>query len=360
MSETTVVSGVGLTIGLDIGDRMSEVCVLDSAGTVLERGRVATNAEAMRYRFGGARVLVALETGTHSAWISELLEGLGHEVIVANPRKVRSISVSDSKTDRFDAEQLARLLRVDRRLLSPVAHRDRATRADLALVRSRGALVRARTLLVNHVRGSLKSFGVRVRACSTAVFPRRAAWKIPRELRVALIPLLREIAELTTRIIAMERRIEQVGASRYPETQKLRLVDGVGAVTSLTFVLTLEDPQRFASSRAVGAYLGLRPRHRQSGARNPELHITKAGDRDLRRLLVQSAQYMLGPFGKDSDLRRAGLALAARGGKSAKKRAIIAVARKLSVLLHRLWTSAEPYDPLRHAEGRNLPRRKRA
>ena len=134
----------------------------------------------------------------------------------------------------------------------------------------------------------------------------------------------------------------------------------MGAVTSLTFVLTLQEPERFARSRAVGAYLGLRPRRRQSGARNPELRITKSGDRDLRRLLVQSAQYMLGRFGKDSDLRRTGLALAARGGKNAKKRAIVAVARKLGVLLHRLWSSEEPYDPLRHAEGRNLPRRKRA
>ena len=193
-----------------------------------------------------------------------------------------------------------------------------------------------------------------------AVFPRRDAWKIPRDLRVALIPVLRNIANLTTHIIALERRIERVGTTKYPATQKLRQVDGVGAVTSLTFVLTLEDPQRFANSRTVGAYLGLRPRQRQSGARNPELHITKAGDRDLRRLLVQSAQYMLGPFGKDSDLRQTGLALAARGGKCAKKRAIVAVARKLGVLLHRLWLADAPYDPLRHAEGRNLARRKRA
>lgn len=360
MREASVASKSRMTIGLDIGDRKSALCVLDSEGSVLERGEVVTNREAIGQRFGGAVARVALETGTHSPWIVELLQSLGHEVIVANPRKVRSISASDSKNDRLDAEQLARLARVDHRLLSPVVHRAQATRADLALVRGRGALVRSRTLLVNHVRGTLKSFGVRLHACSTAVFPRRAAWKIPRALRPALVPVLRSIAELTDKIVVMERRIEQLATTMYPATKKLRLVDGVGAVTSLTFVLTLEHPERFATSRAVGAYIGLRPRQRQSGGRNPELHITKAGDRDLRRLLVQSAQYMLGRFGKDSDLRRAGLALAARGGKSAKKRALIAIARKLGVLLHRLWCSDVPYDPLRHAEGRNLPLRKRA
>jgi transposase len=172
--------------------------------------------------------------------------------------------------------------------------------------------------------------------------------------------MLRSIANLTTKIAELERRVEFACAMKYPQTAKLRRVDGVGAVTSLTFVLTLQEPQRFATSRAVGAYLGLRPRQKQSGAKNPELRITKSGDHDLRRLLVQCAQYMLGRFGKDSDLRRTGLALAARGGKNAKKRAIVAIARKLGVLLHRLWLSEEPYDPLRHAEGRNLPHRKRA
>ena len=360
MTEATTGSDLTTTIGLDLGDRKSSLCVLDHEGQVIERSEVVTSRAAMAHRFSGARAVVALETGTHSAWVTELLQSQGHDVIVANPRKVRSITANDSKTDRFDAEQLARLARADRRLLSPITHRTQETRADLAMVRARGALVRSRTLLVNHIRGTLKSFGVRLPSCSTAVLPRRAAFKIPRELRVALIPVLRNIADLTSQIVALDHVIERVGKTKYAATQKLRQVDGVGAVTSLTYVLTLEDPRRFATSRAVGAYVGLRPRQRQSGARNPELHISKAGDRDLRRLLVQSAQYILGPFGKDSDLRRTGLALAARGGKSAKKRAVVAVARKLGVLLHRLWSSDEPYDPLRHAEGRNLPRRRRA
>ncbi len=184
--------------------------------------------------------------------------------------------------------------------------------------------------------------------------------KIPRQLRPALVPILRTIAELTTRIRKLEHRIERICTERYPETTRLRQVDGVGAITSLTFVLTIEDPTRFAKSRTVGAFLGLRPKRNQSGKSDPEMHITKAGDSDLRRLLVQSAQYILGPFGVDCDLRRFGLAMAARGRKSAKRRALVAVARKLAVLLHRLWLSGQDYDPLRHAEGRNPRRRPRA
>ena len=350
-----------LTIGIDLGDKHSHLCVLDGEGTIVEESRLQTRPDAFRQRFGGiSPTRIAIEAGTHSPWTNALLAELGHEVLGANPRKVRAIYDNDKKSDRVDAEQLARFARMDPKLLSPITHRGMATRADLAVLRSRSALVDSRTQLVNHVRGSIKPFGVRLPASPTLTFARKAAWKIPRELRPALVPILRTIAELTARIVKFERRIEQLAAERYPETTRLRKVDGVGSITSLTFVLTLEDPRRFAKSRAVGAFLGLRPGRSQSGKRDPEMHITKAGDRDLRRLLVQSAQYILGPFGKDCDLRRFGLALAARGNKSAKKRALIAVARKLAVLLHRLWLSPMDYDPLRHAEGRNLPRRRRA
>ncbi len=350
-----------LTIGIDLGDKHSHLCLLDAEGTILEESRLQTRPDAFRQRFGGmSPARIAIEAGTHSPWTHALLAELGHEVLVANPRKVRAIYDNDKKCDRVDAEQLARFARMDPKLLSPISHRGMATRADLAILRSRSALVDSRTQLINHVRGSIKPFGVRLPASPTLTFARKAAWKIPRELRPALVPILRTIAELTARIREFERRIEQMAAERYPETIRLRKVDGVGPITSLTFVLTLEDPRRFAKSRAVGAFLGLRPGRSQSGKRDPELHITKAGDRDLRRLLVQSAQYILGPFGKDCDLRRFGLCLAARGNKSAKKRALIAVARKLAVLLHRLWLSPIDYDPLRQAEGRNLCRRRRA
>jgi transposase len=344
-----------LTIGIDLGDRHSDLCAIDASGEILEEARLPSTPAAFRQRFAGMpSARIAIEVGTNSPWVNALLTELGHEVIVANPRKLQAIYQSDSKSDRRDAEQLARFARLDPKLLSPITHRGMATRADLALLRSRAALVAARTQLVNHVRGSCKPFGVRLATgSSTTTFARRVAWRIPRQLRPALVPILRTIAELTARIRKLEHRIERICTERYPETTRLRQVNGVGAITSLTFVLTLEDPTRFKKSRTVGAFLGLRPKRNQSGKSDPEMHITKAGDGDLRRLLVQSAQYILGPFGADCDLRRFGLAMAARGKKSAKRRALVAVARKLAVLLHRLWLSGQEYDPLRQAEGRN-------
>ena len=351
-----------LTIGIDLGDRHSDLCAIDRSGEILEESRLPTTQHAFRQRFASMPpARIAIEVGTHSPWVNALLAELGHEVVVANPRKLQAIYKSSRKCDRRDAEQLARFARLDPRLLSPINHRSMATRADLQLLRSRAALVDIRTQLVNHVRGSCKPFGVRLATGSgTTTFPRRVAWKIPRQLRPALVPILRTIAELTDRIRKLEHRIERIAAERYPETARLRQVDGVGAVTALTFVLTLEDPTRFPKSRVVGAFLGICPKRNQSGKSDPEMHISKAGDPELRRLLVQSAQYMLGPFGTDSDLRRFGLAMAARGNKAAKRRALVAVARKLAVLLHRLWLSGQKYEPLRQTEARDARRRQRS
>jgi transposase len=342
-----------LTVGVDLGDEHSHLCVLDAEGRVVEEVRVRTTESALRKRFAGpARLRVALETGTHSPWVSRLLEECGHEVLVAQSRKLRMISQNPSKNDRADAEMLARVARVDPKLLSPIRHRGVAGQADLAVLRSRQAMVRARTDLVNHVRGAVKSFGARLPKCSTDAFGRRVAEAIPEELRPALLPLLETIKRLTDDIRVFDRRVEKRCEEVYPATAALRQVGGVGPVTSLAYVLVLEDPGRFAKSRAVGPYIGLQPRQSNSGEQEPQLRITKAGDKMLRALLVQAAHYVLGPFGPDTDLRRWGTALAARGGKNAKKRAVVAVARKLAVLLHRLWVTGEVYEPLRQANRR--------
>ena len=340
------------TIGIDVGDRYSHLCLLDTeTGDVLEEARIATNPEAFRRRFAGSApaARIAIEAGTHSPWISRLLEGCGHQVLVANARKLRLIYGQGSKTDRMDAQNLARLARLDPKLLSPLRHRSEASQAHLALVRSRDVLVRCRTQLVNHVRGSVKAFGGRLPKCSAESFHKRTAGRLPEGLAPALEPILETIADLTARIRAHDRELEALAEELYPATRLLRQVPGVGTLTALAFVLTVEDPSRFGDSRAVGAYLGLVPCRDQSGDSDPQRHISKRGDRMLRRLLIGSAHYLLGPFGKDSDLRRHGEKLAARGGKSAKKRAVVAVARKLSVLLHRLWITGETYDPLRNA-----------
>ncbi len=338
-----------MTAGLDLGDKYSYLCLIDQhSGAVIEEGRLRTTTEALRRRFCSEQPLrIAIEAGTHSPWVSRVLEECGHEVLVANPRKTRLIYANRRKTDEIDAENLARLARLDPKLLYPLKHRSEDSQAHMAIIRSRQALVSCRTQLVNHVRGAVKSFGGRLPKCPARSFHNKAPEHIPEALMPALGPILEQIGSLTERIRDYERQLETISKEHYPqETELLRQVEGIGTLTALTFVLTLEDPERFAKSRSVGAYLGLVPATDQSGDRDPQKRISKEGDEMLRKLLVGSAHYILGPFGSDSDLRRHGEKIASRGGKNAKKRAAVAVARKLSVLLHRLWVSGELYDPL--------------
>lgn len=339
---------ISVFVGLDLSDRYTQVCVLDALGAVQEESRFPTRAGSVVERFGGRpRMRIALEAGTHSPWMSRMLEQCGHEVYVADSRRLPLISASVSKDDRRDAETLARLVRSDPQLLSPVRHRSEQVQADRMVLQSRDALVQARTSLINRVRGLVKPFGVQLPKTATRSFAQKVADRIPPPAQEAVAPLLRVIEELSQEIRKADRQVETIAKDRYPVTEHLKQVNGVGTLTALAFVLTLVEPDRFRKSRAVGSYLGLRPRRSASGDSDPQLRITKAGDPWMRRLLVQSAQYMLGPFGKDSALRRFGLARAARGGKIAKRKAVVAVARKLAVLLHRLWKSGEIYEPLR-------------
>jgi transposase len=338
-----------MTAGLDLGDKYSYLCLIDTqSGETLEEGRLRTTPEALRRRFASERppMRIAIEMGTHSPWVSRLLEECGHEVLVANARKLRLIYANKQKTDEVDAQNLARLARVDPKLLYPVAHRGEDSQAHLAIIRSRQALIGCRTQLVNHVRGAVKSFGARLPKCPARSFYKRAQEHIPEALMPALEPILEQIGSLTERIRQYDRKLQEISEESYPQTALLCQVEGVGSLTALTFVLTLGDPYRFEKSRSVGAYLGLVPARDQSGDRDPQKHISKEGDEMLRKLLVGSAHYILGPFGSDSDLRRHGEKIASRGGKNSKKRAAVAVARKLSVVLHRLWVTAEVYDPL--------------
>jgi transposase len=346
-----------MTAGLDLGDKYSYLCLIDThSGEVIEEGRLRTSPEVFKRRFASEQPMrIAIEAGTHSPWASRVLEECGHEVLVANARKLRLIYANKRKTDEVDAENLARLARVDPKLLYPLKHRDENSQAHMAIVRSREALVGSRTQLVNHVRGAVKSFGGRLPKCPAVSFHKNAPEHIPEALLAALGPILETIGSLTQRIREYDRKLETISKERYPETDLLRQVEGVGPLTALTFVLTLEDPYRFEKSRSVGAYLGLVPARDQSGDRDPQKHITKEGDEMLRRLLVSGAHYILGPFGSDSDLRRHGEKIASLGGKNSKKRAVVAVARKLSVLLHHLWISGEVYDPLYDTHRRQEP-----
>jgi transposase len=345
-----------LTVGLDLGDRTSWYCVLDEAGRVLLEQRLSTTPKAVHEVFSGMpHSRIALETGTHSPWISRLLSELGHEVIVAHARNVRLIGENRKKDDRIDAQTLARLARIDPQLLCPVKHRSAKAQADLTLIRARAGLVRARTALVNTARGLAKSYGERLRGCNVRNMNAEKAAGLSPELEAALQPLLAALESLSERIAEYNERIEKLAQHSYPQVALLKQVKGVGTLIGLTFLLTLEDPHRFHKSRDVGCYLGLQPGRRNSGQSEPQMHISKEGDPYLRTLLVQGAQHILGPFGVDCDLRRWGLKLAERGGKSGKKRAIIATARKLAVLLHHLWVSGEVYEPLHNSKQRSMP-----
>ena len=319
-----------LTIGLDLGDRNSWYCAVDEAGQIQLEQRVRTTAKALQEVFGAMpRSRIALEIGTHSPWISRMLSELGHEVIVANARKVRLIGESRKKDDRLDAQTLARLARIDPELLYPVKHRSAQAQADLMLIRARAGLVRARTGLVHTARGLAKSYGERLRGCNVRNMNSEKAESLSPELQRALEPLRAAIEELSERICQYHERIEALAQDSDPQAALLKQIKGVGTRIAWTFLLTLEDPHRFRKSRDVGCYLGLQPGRRNSGQSEPQMHISKEGDPYLRTLLVQGAQHILGPFGVDCDLRRWGL--------------------KLAVLLHHLWVSGEVYEPLHNS-----------
>jgi len=335
-----------ITIGLDLGDKKSVTCEIDADGRLLCWGELATTLEGVRSYFGErAHCRVVMEAGTHSPWLSREVERLGHEVLVGNPSLMYGKRRRKKRNDRLDAEFLARQGRADEKLIWPIKHRSAEAQRDLELLRARDQLVRARTKLINHVRGAVKSLGGRIRPCSAEAFPRRAAAQIPEDLRTGLSPLIEMIEELTKRIRVCDGQVEQLVRDRYPEADRLRRIPGVGSITALAFLLLIEDPKRFEESREVGAYFGLVPRLDESSDSQPQLGITKAGDELGRRLLVGAAQYILGPHGRDCDLRRHGESIASRGGKNARKRAAVAVARKLAVLMHRLLVSDRPYDP---------------
>ena len=340
-----------LTIGVDLGDRWSFYCVLEEAGKIIVEQKVPTTPEAVKQTFSRVpQSRIALETGTHSPWVSRLLTALGHEVIVAHAQKVQLITKSNRKDDRHDARTLARLARIDPELLGPIRHRSVQAQIHLTVIRARAELVSARTALVNAARGLVKSYGQRLPKCGTQQVGRELGAALSTELRDVLEPLLKEIESLNEGIKEYDARMEKIAKEVYPEVSLLKQVKGVGTQIALTYVLTIEDPHRFLKSREVGCFLGLKPGRRNSGESEPQKSISKEGDRYLRTMMVQGAHYILGPFGADSDLRRWGLKLAERGGKNAKKRAVVAVARKLAVLLHRLWVSGEVYEPLRNSQ----------
>jgi transposase len=344
-----------ITIGMDLGDKHTQACILKGDHMKLESLRTTPGGLRRFLAKLPGPATVVIEVGTHSPWISRLIQDTGHHVIVANPRNVRLIAEGHRKNDQVDAELLARIGRLDPKLLSPIQHRGAQAHADLLLIRARDALVRARTRLINTIRGTAKSFGVALPRCSPSTLVAKVLDTVPEQLQPVLTALCELVVEHTKRIRRYHAQIARL-QDDYPELPLLTQVPGVGPITSAAFLLTIEDPDRFKKSRAVGAYLGLTPAQRKSGERDPHLRITKRGSPLLRKLLVLSAQHILQESSPDSALKASGLAIVARGGKRAKKRAVVAVARKLAVILHGLWKHGRVYDPNHCPKHRSQPR----
>jgi transposase len=333
-------------IGMDLGDKRNVIVVFEPCGDEHPPVSIPNTAQAIREFFSGhAGADVVIEAGTHSAWISRLLQQMGHTVCVGHARKLRIIWDANDKSDHRDARVLGMVYRLEPRLLHPVQHRSEEAQAALAKIKGRDVLVSARTKFVNHVKGILKSLGFRLTGCSPETMPKKAREQVPALFWESVSTVVYCIEQLNEQIRELDRDIKAMCQKAYPEAEALMAVPGVGPITSLTYVLTLEDPARFKHARSVGSFVGLTPKRDQSGDSDKQLRITKAGNPLLRRLLVQAAQYILGPHGPDSALRRAGLRIAERGGKRAKRCAVVAVARKLAVVLHRLWTTGQPYEP---------------
>jgi len=334
-----------LTIGLDLGDQSTRYCILDEAGEVVSEDQLPTikaGLDSLFAKMPASRV--ALEVGTHSPWISRHLASMGHEVIVANSHNVKLITQSVRKNDRIDARQLARLARVDPKLLSPIRHRGEEAQRDLGVIRARAELMEARTQLINSARGLVKPMGERLKKCDADQVGAGLGASVSEGAQAVVGPLLKSVEAISEQIGQYDEQIEEMG-KRYPEEKLLQQVYGVGPLIALTYVLTLEEAGRFEHSRDVGPYLGLTPKQHDSGESQPELGISKAGDKLLRSLLVQGAHCIRRKGAPDSDLRTWGMGKMGKGGKRAKKRAIVAVARKLAVLLHHLWATGEVYDP---------------
>ena len=353
----TPASSSSLTIGIDVGDRRSHACVVDRSRTILEEFSFPTHEMEPWKKLRREPCLVILEVGPHSRWMQKRLEEMGHTVRVVDARKIQLISKSNNKTDKRDARTLAQLGAGVPELLGDIKHRSDQAQADLTVLLTRDHFVQLRTATINRIRGVLKSTGVRVPKMSTKTFHHCVGEFVPEALQPGLMPLIEELRSLHLRIRLLDKEIKAM-AERYPSVRKLTPIQGVGHLTALAFVLSLDEPRRFKKSRDVGPFVGLTPRKHSSGEKDPQLSITRCGNPFLRRILVQAAHYILGPFGPDCLLRRYGKRMVERGGKYANKRAAVAVARKLAVLLHRLWVSEAAYDPWYRSKGEPLAERK--
>lgn len=336
--------------GLDVSEKHIQICEID-VDDVVSEGRIATSDKKLREYFEGrAARRIVIEMSSHTRWITELLRSFGHEVLVVDPRRMKLVSGTLYKDDTLDAQTLAMLARDAPRLLKTVPLRDIEHQRLLTMVRARATAVEGRTRIINAIRGMLKPYGYRVPRSSHSVLATYLWSEVEAPILRLIEPLMVLLETFDGQIARYDQEAERILPQLPPNARQLREIPGVGPLTVLYFVAIIGDPNRFAKSRDVGPYLGLCRRRDDSGEYQSELGITKAGDRYMRALLANCVSHIMGPFGKDSDLRDWGLKKLGGATRVEKKKMKVALARKLAVLLLTLWKSGKPYD--RHHQKR--------
>ena len=357
------------TIGADVSDRTTKICVMTKAEGGERRIVVETTCATTKAGFEEALSKfdrswpVVFETGTHCRWMDRLFKEMGFKTIVGNPGKIPSITKSNTKNDRNDARELARLAIADPAMLHPVFLRDEVYQQMLRFHHARNMLISQRTQTINQIRGFAKSMGHRIECSSTEKFHELSKADWPRELEECAWPLMGVLKTVNLKIKAYDRLIERLAERPEfkPMVERVREVYGVGVIGSTVFVAAIGGrPDRFDHARDVGPYLGMTPKQDQSGDDDKQLHITHAGADIVRATLVECAGVVMMSNAKDTDLKLKGLRIAMHGGGIAKKKAKVAVARALAVTMLALLKDPErEYVPLSE-EGRKGFERYRA
>jgi len=344
------------TIGIDVSDRTSKICVMRKMPDGERRIVIETTCATTREGFEEVLAKldrswpVAFETGTHCRWMDKCFRRLGFPTIIANPGQVPSITKSNKKNDRNDARELARLAIADPAMLHPVFLRDEVYQQMLRFHHARNMLISQRTQTINQIRGFAKSLGYRIECSSTESFHEvsRADW--PKELEEAVWPIMGTLKVINLKVKAYDKLIEKLAEKPEfkPMVDRARVIYGVGIIGSTVLIAAIGGrPDRFTHARDVGAYLGMTPKQDQSGDTDKQLHITHAGSDIVRTALVECAGVALMTNAKETDLKLKGLRIALRGGKIARKKAKIAVARSMAVTIVALLQKPdEEYVPL--------------
>ncbi len=330
-------------VGLDVSQKMTAICVVDGAGRRLWRGQCPSVPEQIHRavrRHAGEDVRLGIETGAMTPWLVHELRNLGLEPVCLDARHARAaLKMQINKTDQNDAEGLAQIVRTgwyrSVHVKSLDSHRARA------ILGARAQLVGMRTRLSNHIRGVLKTFGLLPGGMRGLPFDRKVEALLAARPDVALIvrPMLIAWRQLRVQITAFDKAIRALVKSN-TACRLLMSVPGIGVLSALAYVSTVEDPARFARSRSVGAHLGLTPRQYQSGEMDRSGRISRCGESLARTLLYEAAVVILSRMKRASSLKDWAEAIARRAGAG---KARVALARKLSVILHSIWRSGEPF-----------------